>query len=96
MGGCGRCRSRATGQKSHTGSAVSPKLSDVEELIRLGEIGYVRGIEAKLDAIGEEPDYQPFASKLRTYVRAFDLGGYARHLETIVKDLQSERTGTDD
>ena len=75
---------------------LAPKLSDVEELIRLGEIGYVRGIEAKLDAIGEEPDYQPFASRLRTYVRAFDLGGYARHLETVVKDLQSERTRSDD
>ncbi|WP_077963120.1 ATP-binding protein [Ensifer adhaerens] len=55
---------------------MRPDAYHVEELIRLGEIGYVRGIEAKLTEIALQPEHQPFAEAARAYVQAFDLSGY--------------------
>jgi len=55
---------------------VPPAPAHVAELIKLGEIGYVRGIEAKLAEIARQPEHQPFAEALREYVRAFNLSGY--------------------
>ncbi|MHA4734897.1 hybrid sensor histidine kinase/response regulator [Ensifer adhaerens] len=58
-----------------------PDAYHVEELIRLGEIGYVRGIEAKLTEIALQPEHQPFAEAARAYVQAFDLSGYDAFLK---------------
>ncbi|MNL75449.1 hypothetical protein D3C87_2012570 [compost metagenome] len=58
-----------------------PGRQHVEELIRLGEIGYVRGIEAKLTEIALEPEHQLFVEAARAYVQAFDLSGYDAFLK---------------
>src|SRR5690606_2998882 len=73
-------------RKDHAGEPsvsrlVFPDPSHVAELIRLGEIGYVKGIEAKLAEIASQPKHERFASVLRGYVRAFDLAGYAAFLK---------------
>lgn len=60
---------------------VIPGPEHVAELIRLGEIGYIRGIEAKLMEIAQTPEHQPFADALRIYVQAFDLTGYDAFLK---------------
>ncbi|WP_421589940.1 ATP-binding protein [Shinella sp. M27] len=64
-------------------SIVVPAENHVQELIRLGEIGYVRGIEAKLSEIARTSEHQPFTEAVRAYVRAFDLVGYDAFLKTL-------------
>ncbi|WP_411034287.1 ATP-binding protein [Shinella sp. BYT-45] len=64
-------------------SIVIPAQSHVRELIRLGEIGYVRGIEAKLAEIARTPEHQPFTDAVRAYVQVFDLAGYDAFLKTM-------------
>ena len=61
----------------------TPGIAHIEELIRLGEIGYVRGIEAKLADLARSEENQPFTEAVKTYVQAFDLAGYADFLKTI-------------
>ncbi|MBD9487344.1 ATP-binding protein [Ensifer sp. ENS11] len=63
------------------GAMTLPDEHHVEELIRLGEIGYVRGIEAKLTEIALEPEHQLFVDAARAYVQAFDLTGYDAFLK---------------
>ncbi|MXN51590.1 response regulator [Shinella sp. AETb1-6] len=64
-------------------SIVIPEEDHVRELIRLGEIGYIRGIEAKLAEIAGVPEHQPFAEAVRAYVQVFDLAGYDAFLKTM-------------
>ncbi|MCQ1773388.1 ATP-binding protein [Neorhizobium galegae] len=66
----------------------SPGTNHVQDLLRLGEIGYVRGIEAKLADLAREEEHRPFAEELGTYVQAFDLAGYMKFLSR----LEAERT----
>lgn len=54
---------------------VSPGPSHIEELISLCDIGYVRGIEAKLAELGGLGDNRAFVDAARAYVQAFDLAG---------------------
>jgi CheY-like chemotaxis protein/two-component sensor histidine kinase len=54
----------------------SPGTAHVQELLRLGEIGYIRGIEAKLTDLAKVEANQPFTEELRSYVAAFDLAGF--------------------
>ncbi len=70
---------------------VLPDAIHVQELMRLGEIGYIRGIEAKLGELAETADYRLFTQKLLGFVQAFDLAGYMRYLETT----RQKETGTD-
>ncbi|WLS10798.1 ATP-binding protein (plasmid) [Shinella sumterensis] len=72
----------ATDDRSKT-SIVIPEEDHVRELIRLGEIGYIRGIEAKLAEIAGVPEHQPFAEAVRAYVQVFDLAGYDAFLKTM-------------
>jgi len=72
----------ATEDRSKT-SIVIPEEDHVRELIRLGEIGYIRGIEAKLAEIAGVPEHQPFAEAVRAYVQVFDLAGYDAFLKTM-------------
>jgi signal transduction histidine kinase/DNA-binding NarL/FixJ family response regulator len=58
----------------------SPGLEHVEELMRLAEIGYIRGIEAKLADLAKLDDFKPFTEALRVYIRAFDLTGFLNFL----------------
>ncbi|OLP62353.1 hybrid sensor histidine kinase/response regulator [Xaviernesmea oryzae] len=59
---------------------VPPAADHLAELMRLGEIGYIRGIEAKLTELARDAAYQPFAEAVRTYIKAFDMEGYAGFL----------------
>ncbi len=58
-----------------------PAAGHVTDLIRLGRIGYVRGIEAKLDEVAL--DAPEFAAHLRGLVRRFELGKYMQVLESL-------------
>ncbi len=58
-----------------------PASAHVTDLIRLGRIGYVRGIEAKLDEVALEAP--AFAAHLRDLVRRFELGKYMQALEAL-------------
>ncbi len=73
----------AKAKAKHT--MTNPGAAHVEELIRLGEIGYVRGIEAKLADLARQEENQPFTDAVKTYVQAFDLAGYADFLQNINK-----------
>ncbi|HEY0292615.1 MAG TPA: ATP-binding protein [Hansschlegelia sp.] len=58
-------------------AVARPSERHVEDLRRLGEIGYVRGIEAKLAEIEEsDADAGSFVATARDRIRAFDLTGY--------------------
>jgi response regulator RpfG family c-di-GMP phosphodiesterase len=59
----------------------------LEDLYRLGRIGHVRGIEAKLREIElEDPVNEAFAGQLRTLVSNFDLKRYMSVLESLRVD----------
>ena len=73
-----------TGQSAPTArpkTAVRPDAPQIAELRSLGEIGHVRGIEAKLAQLATDPDYAAFVDLLRARVQAFDFDGYARLLD---------------
>ena len=54
----------------------------VEQLIHLGQIGYVRGIYAKLAELdAESADYKPMTSQARLYVQQFQFDDYFRFLK---------------
>ena len=62
---------------------VSPGREHVAELLRLGRIGYVRGIEGKLDQLDTDSRNRAFVAELRQHVRAFDLRRFNAALEEI-------------
>lgn len=72
----------STDEPAQTGIVV-PTDDHLQELIRLGEIGYIRGIEAKLAEIARRPEHQPFTEAVRAYVQVFDLAGYDAFLKTM-------------
>ncbi|OHV79588.1 ATP-binding protein [Ensifer sp. LCM 4579] len=74
-----------------TGAVKSPGDHHVKELIQLGEIGYVRGIEAKLTEIALNPENQPFAEAVRAFVQAFDLTGYDAFLKRMLPEEANSR-----
>jgi CheY-like chemotaxis protein len=64
-------------------------LHHIDDLYRLGRIGHVRGIEAKLQEIeAENPATAPFAAHLRTLVSNFDLKRYMSVLDAIRSEDQ--------
>ncbi|AVA26385.1 ATP-binding protein (plasmid) [Rhizobium sp. CB3171] len=62
---------------------ISPGLEHVRELMRLGEIGYIRGIEAKLADLAKLDENKPFTDAMRIHVQAFDLDGFLNVLRTF-------------
>ncbi len=62
---------------------ASPGREHVAELLRLGRIGYVRGIESKLDQLDAEERNRAFVAEMRKHVRAFDFRRYTAALEGI-------------
>jgi signal transduction histidine kinase/CheY-like chemotaxis protein/purine-cytosine permease-like protein len=65
-------------------SMTRPGLQHLSDLLQLGRIGYVRGIEAKLTEITEvEPDTAEFTGYLRGLVRGFELKRYMACLENL-------------
>jgi len=56
----------------------------LDDLYRLGRIGHVRGIEAKLRELElEDPVNEAFATQLRALIASFDLKRYMHVLETL-------------
>ena len=61
-----------------------PSHVDIDELIRLGQIGYVRAIQEKLIEIESRSSaHRDFAAYLKVYVDGFDLKRYVAALESI-------------
>jgi signal transduction histidine kinase/DNA-binding NarL/FixJ family response regulator/purine-cytosine permease-like protein len=59
----------------------TPESRHVAELLDLGRIGYVRGIEAKLDALSLEPANEAFVEELRALIRNFEMKRFMAVLE---------------
>jgi CheY-like chemotaxis protein len=57
----------------------------VDDLYQLGLIGHVRGIQAKLREMENDPANKPFATQMRTLVASFDLKRYMHVLEGMRK-----------
>ncbi len=62
---------------------VSPGSEHIKELIHMGQIGHVRGIEAKLAELALQPENLPLVDMLRARVAAYDFAGYTQILEGI-------------
>jgi len=72
-----------------SGDVLSPPMQHVEELIELGKIGYIRGIESKLDQINTDyPESGVFVSQMRALVEQFDLDQYMKTLNTLYRHDQ--------
>ena len=68
--------------KPETGSR--PPVKHVEELIGLGQLGYIRAIQVKLDEIGSDyPEHADFVSQMRSLVDRFDLDQYMATLKNL-------------
>ena len=61
----------------------SPGAEHLRELVSLGQIGHVRGIEAKLVELAGVPGNQPLVDALRRHIEAFDFDGYAELIERV-------------
>ncbi|WP_064684811.1 hybrid sensor histidine kinase/response regulator [Rhizobium bangladeshense] len=68
---------------------LSPGPAHVQELLRLGEIGYIRGIEAKLSDLAKLEANRPFTEELRAYVAAFDMTGFMAFLHDFDEKVES-------
>jgi hypothetical protein len=68
---------------------VSPDAAHMEELMRLCAIGYIRGIEAKLNDLAKDEANQPFTEELRTHVAAFDVEGCMTFLHRFNEKVET-------
>ncbi|MDB5524404.1 MAG: response regulator [Rhizobium sp.] len=64
----------------------SPGASHVQELIRLGEIGYVRGIEAKLNDLASRTENRHFAEVMTAHIKAFNIDAYLADLRKLERE----------
>ncbi len=65
-------------------SGSRPSVKHVEELIGLGQLGYIRAIQVKLDEIGtDHPEHADFVSQMRALIDRFDLDQYMATLKTL-------------
>jgi len=70
--------------KWQPGCGLQPPAIHVEELINLGQLGYIRAIQLKLDEIGTDyPEHRDFVSEMRSLVDRFDLDRYMTTLKTL-------------
>src|ERR1700761_8354426 len=68
--------------KPETGSR--PHARDVEELIDLGQMGYIRAIQIKLDEMAvEQPEHADFVTQMRALIDRFDLDQFMANLKTL-------------
>ncbi|MCS6758190.1 MAG: hypothetical protein MO852_03095 [Candidatus Devosia euplotis] len=66
----------------------APKLRSLgaehlRELVSLGQIGHVRGIESKLGELASLAANQPLVDALRQHVEVFDFEGYTELIERV-------------
>ncbi|HZE51663.1 MAG TPA: ATP-binding protein, partial [Bradyrhizobium sp.] len=65
-------------------SGSRPPVKHVEELISLGQLGYIRAIQVKLDEMGADyPEHADFVSQMRSLIDRFDLDQYMATLKTL-------------
>ncbi len=64
---------------------TSPGLSHLRELINLAEIGYVRGIEAKLDDMARQSELRHFADVMRGHIHAFNMDALLGELKSMAR-----------
>jgi CheY-like chemotaxis protein/anti-sigma regulatory factor (Ser/Thr protein kinase) len=64
----------------------SPGANHVQELIRLGEIGYVRGIEAKLNDLAKDEEKRHFAEVMTAHIHAFNIDAYLADLRKLERE----------
>ena len=68
--------------KPETGSR--PPVKYIEELIGLGQLGYIRAIQLKLDEIGSEyAEHADFVAQMRGLIDRFDLDQYMATLKAL-------------
>ncbi len=65
---------------------INPGNNHVRELISLGEIGYIHGIEAKLAELSGTPENGPLVTALRGHLKQFDFDSYTKVLEGLAAD----------
>ncbi len=66
------------------GSGSRPSVGQLEELIGLGELGFIKGIQSKLDEMGKDyPEHADFVSEMRALIDRFDLDRYMTTLKTL-------------
>jgi signal transduction histidine kinase/DNA-binding NarL/FixJ family response regulator len=68
------------------GEMKSPGAMHVQELIRLGEIGYVRGIEAKLNYLAKHSENRHFTEVMTAHIRAFNIDAYLADLRKLERE----------
>ncbi|MFK4809650.1 ATP-binding protein [Devosia sp. ZW T5_3] len=68
---------------------VSPGADVVGELLALGEIGHVRGIDARLSALADDPRHGPLVAALRQQIETYDFDGYAAILNSVGENERS-------
>ncbi len=61
----------------------SPGSEHLRDLAGLGQIGHVRGIDAKLGELAGDPENLPLVQALRRHMEVFDFDGYAELLERM-------------
>jgi len=65
-------------------SGSRPPVRHVEELISLGQMGYIRAIQVKLNQIGtDHPEHVDFVSHMSLLIDRFDLDQYMATLKTL-------------
>jgi hypothetical protein len=75
----------APGTESAEAALPGRSRHHVDDLYQLGLIGHVRGIQAKLREMENDPGNRPFATRMRVLVANFDLKRYMHVLEGIRK-----------
>jgi CheY-like chemotaxis protein len=76
-----------TGEPSPT--EILPSLRELDDLRRLGEIGYVRGIRQKLsDLASQSDDYAWLVAKLEPMSRNLDFQSYIGLLSDLIKRVE--------
>ncbi|WP_146010365.1 hybrid sensor histidine kinase/response regulator [Acidimangrovimonas sediminis] len=79
-------RARAGAMTGSVAGLRLPAARHLDDLKRLGEIGYIEGIEAKLTEIeAAEPDSAAFVGVLRALIRDMELRRYASVLEGALR-----------
>ncbi|TPP11836.1 hybrid sensor histidine kinase/response regulator [Rhizobium glycinendophyticum] len=72
----------------HPQKPVSPGAAHLEELLSLCDIGYIRGIEAKLAELAGLGGHAAFVDTARAHVQAFDLAGLRSFLTSFETDRE--------
>jgi hypothetical protein len=68
-------------------AAGIPAAEHIADLMKLGEIGHVRGIQAKLFEIEDRfPEHQLFVTQMRGIINSFDLRRYMEVLGALRAD----------